>query len=167
MRPSGYFICLHLALGAISVWDPWVTAKHAQSTSRLLKLVLHIQEKLSISFLFKHDIYKVIAHFPTTINLLFRNFSKQASIAVACKTSTKIIPPIHIFRLFATSNLLGYISELRRQSVWERCHNHCFGNISWCNSHTTKFVRLISLSLVFSQRKWFQHFCYFANGLNW
>jgi len=58
----------------------------------LLKLVLHIQEKLSISFLFKHDIYKVIAHFPTTINLLFRNFSKQAGIVVACKTSTKIIP---------------------------------------------------------------------------
>jgi len=41
---------------------------------------------------------------------------------------------VHIFILFATSNLLGYITELRRQSVCERCHNPCFGSIS----HTTR-----------------------------
>jgi len=57
--------------------------------------------------------YIVIADFPITIKLLFRKFSKQASIVLASKTSTKVIPPMHIFRLSATSNLLGYISELR------------------------------------------------------
>jgi len=45
---------------------------------------------------------------------------------------------MHNFRIFATSNLLSYISELRRQSVWERYHNPCFGSISWCNFHTTR-----------------------------
>jgi len=44
---------------------------------------------------------------------------------------------MHIFRLFASSNLLGYISELRRNSLWERCHNPCIGSILWCTSHTT------------------------------
>jgi len=42
------------------------------------------------------------------------------------------------FQTFATSILLGYISELRHLSVWKRCHNLCFGSISWCNSHITR-----------------------------
>jgi len=91
--------------------------KPTLSINRLLEQVLHVQKKLKISFLFKHEIYKVNANLPITINILLRNFSKQASIAVVSKTSTKVIPPMHIFRLFATSNLLGYISELWGQYV--------------------------------------------------
>jgi len=45
---------------------------------------------------------------------------------------------MHLFRLFGTSNLLGYIWELQCQSVWERCHNACFGSASRWNSRTTR-----------------------------
>jgi len=58
-----------------------------------------------------NQIYEVIADFPITINLLFRNVSEQASILAASKTSTNVFQPLHLFRLFATSNLLGCISE--------------------------------------------------------
>jgi len=51
----------------------------AWSTNRLLEQVLHIQEELKNYFLFKHEIYKVITDFPIRENVLFRNFSKQAS----------------------------------------------------------------------------------------
>jgi len=40
-----------------------------------------------------------------------RNFSEQASILAASKTSKKVAQPLHLFRLFATSDLLGCISE--------------------------------------------------------
>jgi len=43
------------------------------------------------------------------MNLLFKKFSKQASIVVASKTSIKLIAPTYHFKLFATSNLFGYI----------------------------------------------------------
>jgi len=58
-----------------------------------------------------NEIYAVIADFPITINLLFRNVSEQACILAAYKTSTNVVQPLHLFRLFATSNLLGCISE--------------------------------------------------------
>jgi len=47
--------------------------------------------------------------------LLF-NFSKQACTVIA-SNSHKSYFAFHLFRLLATFNLLGYISELQRQSV--------------------------------------------------
>jgi len=46
---------------------------------------------------------------------------------------------MHIFRLFATSNLLGYISELWGQYVWKRCHNLCFGSFHDATLHKAYF----------------------------
>jgi len=52
-----------------------------------------------------------MADFPVIINLPFKNFSEQASTSGAFKPSTKVVPPLHLFSHFATSSLLGYISE--------------------------------------------------------
>jgi len=79
--------------------------KPVLSTNHLLEEVLHIQKKLKNYFLFKREICKVFADFALITHLLFRNFSKQASTVVDSKTFTKVIPTMHIFRLFATSNL--------------------------------------------------------------
>jgi len=43
----------------------------------------------------------MIIDFPITLNLLM-NFSKQASTVVASKIFTKVFPPSHLFKLFAT-----------------------------------------------------------------
>jgi len=63
-------------------------------TNRILEQVFNIQEKIIYSFLLQQKIYKVTADLPITVYLLFRKFSKQASIAVAFRTSTKVIPPV-------------------------------------------------------------------------
>jgi len=57
-------------------------------------------------------IYKVIVYLPISLNLLF-NFSKQASRpAVVASNVHESYSTLHLFRLFATFNLLGYISEI-------------------------------------------------------
>jgi len=54
--------------------------------------------------------YEVIVDLPISLNLLF-NFSNQATTVIP-QMSIKSYSTFHLFRLFATFNLSGYISEI-------------------------------------------------------
>jgi len=57
------------------------------------------------------EIYELNVDLLISLNLLFK-ISKQASTAIASYFH-KTYSTSHLFRLFATFNLLGYISEIR------------------------------------------------------
>ena len=64
-------------------------------------------ESLKFFYLLTLEIYEMMVDLTISLNLLF-NFPKQASTVVASNVLRKLFH----FRLFATFNLLGHISEI-------------------------------------------------------
>jgi len=75
-----------------------------------------------------------------TINLLFKNFSKQVSIAVASKIFTKTHRTDVLFQTLRNFQLVELISHKLLCQLCEWCHNPCFGSSSWCNSHHKNII---------------------------